>query len=300
MLAKKDLEILVTPKYPRLIGRIKELIEDSEREYSPDRKKPTEDVDSFLWEHTIHVASIARKVALEEKESAIDAVITALFHDSGKFLGGHYHIDEMPEEDKAAQLAADVLSEEGLEKEKIGVITSSLKALYSEKQKPSRITDIVHDADFLAKFGYLGVANFFIKSALRGQNLYKTLMFSLSKELTYAAALEYNMRTRAGKKLARKKSKATQDYHRGLLEELREAEIAFFKISKEVFPCPKDPKKSLTLWMAVPETCPECHNTLSMDFASQSETKCEKLLAGIHCTHCPNRYQISFCLPEIC
>jgi len=157
----------------------------------------------------------------------------------------------------------------------------------------------VHDADFLVKFGYLGVANFFIKSALRQKNLYKTLITSLSKELTYAAALKANMRTITGKKMAGKKSAATLTYYRGLLDELREAGIAFFKIKDEAYPCPKNPKKILTLRMAIPEVCPECHSELTMDFASQSKTKCEQLTANIHCVHCPNEYQVSFCLPEI-
>jgi HD superfamily phosphodiesterase len=297
--AKKDLEIQISPKYPRLIERIKQLIEDSERKFSQDKDKKNEAVDSFLWEHTIHVASIARKIALAEDLNATEVVISALFHDSGKFLGGHYHLDDIPEEEKAAHYAEEILTEEGMDKEKIGTITSSLAALYNEKQPPSRITDVVHDADFLVKFGYLGVANFFVKSALRGQNLYKALTMSLSKELTYATALPFNMRTATGKKLAEKKSVATLSYYQGLLEELREAGIAFFKIIEEAFPCPKNPNKILTLRMAVPEVCSECSNELSMKFMSQPKTKCEQLTANIHCVHCPNEYQISFCLPEI-
>jgi hypothetical protein len=124
-------------------------------------------------------------------------------------------------------------------------------------------------------------------------------MSSLSKELTYAAALELNMRTTAGKKMAKKKSVATLDFYRGLLDELREAGIASFKITEEAYPCPKNPKKILTLRMAIPEVCPECSNELSMNFTSETETKCEQLTAKIHCVRCPNHYQVSFCLPEI-
>jgi uncharacterized protein len=299
MRVKKDLETLISPKYPRLIERINQLIEDSERKFSQNRENEKEFVDSFLWEHTIHVAAIARKIALAERVNATDAVIAALFHDIGKFSEGHYHTDDTPEEEKAAQLAKEVLIKEGMNKEKVDTISSSLTALYNEKQQPSRITDVVHDADFLAKFGYLGVANFFVKSALRGQNLYKTLISSLSKELTYAAALISNMRTVVGKKLAEKKSAATLSYYRGLLDELREAGIAFFEIKEETFPCPKDPDKILTLRMAVPEVCPECNNELAMSFASQTQTKCEQLAATIRCEQCLNQYEVSFCLPEI-
>ncbi|MGB3863336.1 MAG: HD domain-containing protein [Candidatus Aminicenantaceae bacterium] len=298
MRAIYDLKHLILPVYPNLIERIRQLIEDSERQFSQDRDNEKENVDSFLWEHTIHVAAIARKIALAEDVNATEVVISALFHDSGKFLGGHYHSDDIPEEERAAHLAEEVLTEEGMDKEKIGTITSSLTALYNEKHSPSRITDVVHDADFLAKFGYLGVANFFVKSALRGQNLYKTLISSLSKELTYAATLKSNMRTATGKKLAEKKSVATLSYYQGLLDELREAGIAYFKIIEEAFPCPKNPNKILTLRMAVPEVCPECSNELSMSFVSQTQIKCEQLSVKIHCVRCTSHYQISFCLPE--
>ena len=299
MRAKKDLEILISPKYPRLIERIKQLIEDSERQFSQEREKEKEAVDSFLWEHTIHVASIARKIALAEEMDATDAVIAALFHDSGKFFKGHYHDKEVPEEESAAEIAQKLLAEEGMNPSKIETITKAIKALYSETEPASKMTNALHDADFLAKFGYLGVANFFTKSALRGKTLYKALVSSLSKELTYAVALEMNMRTAAGKKMAEKKSAATLSFYHGLLEELREGGIAFFQIKEEIFPCPDNPSKTFALLMAIPENCPECHNELTMDFASKAKTKCEQLTANINCVHCPNHYQVSFCLPEI-
>jgi uncharacterized protein len=299
MRAINDLEHLISPTYPNLIERIRQLIEDSERRFSQDADSNEKTFDSFLWEHTLHVASFARKIALAEGIDALDAVIAALFHDSGKFLEGHYHANDTPEEESAARLAKEVLIKEGMDKEKIDTITAALTALYNDKQPASKITDVVHDADFLAKFGYLGVANFFVKSALRGQNLHKALISSLSKELTYAATLKTNMRTATGEKLAEKKSVATLSYYQGLLDELREAGIAFFKIIEEAFPCPKNPNKILTLRMAVPEVCPECSNELSMSFASQTQTKCEQLTAKIHCVHCPSQYEITFCLPEI-
>ena len=299
MEAIKDLETLISSIYPRLFQRIRQFIEDSERRFSQKEDNEEDAFDSFLWEHTIHVAAIARKIALAEGMNATDTVIAALFHDSGKFLSGRYHDNEIPEEENAADLAQTILTEEGMNPAKIEIITTAITALYSDRKPASKITDVVHDADFLAKFGYLGVANFFTKSALRGKALYKTLISSLSKELTYAAALKTNMRTAAGKKMAEKKSSATLNYYKGLLDELREGEIAFFKIIPKAFPCPKNPDKFLTLQLAVPEACPECSGQLMMDFASDTKTKCEQLTAAIHCNKCPNHYDISFCLPEI-
>jgi HD superfamily phosphodiesterase len=297
--ALKDLEGLISPFYPSLISRVGQLIEDAEQKFVLYTDESEEFIDSFLWEHTLHVASFARKIALAEGTDALDAVIAALFHDSGKFLEGRYHDDDTPEEEAASDLARKILAEEGMDPAKIATITTAITALYNEQQPASKTTDVVHDADFLAKFGYLGVANFFVKSALRQKNLYNTLITSLSKEMTYASALKANMRTVTGKKMAGKKSAATLTYYRGLLDELREAGIAFFKIIEEAFPYPKNPDKILTLRMAVPESCPQCCSQLSLNFTSQTKIKCEKLTAKIHCAHCTNHYQISFCLPEI-
>jgi HD superfamily phosphodiesterase len=299
MQAIKDLENLVSPEYPRLIEQIKQIIEESERKFSLREEGKEKTLDSFLWEHTVHVAALARKIASEEEVNATDAVIVALFHDSGKFIEGRYHDDETPEEHSAAELAQKILAEEGMDSVKIETVTDALTALYSEIKTANRITDVVHDADFLAKFGYLGVANFFTKSALRGKILYKTLISSLSKELTYAASLEKNMRTYSAKKMAKKKSAATLNCYFGLLDELKEAEIAFFNVKEETFFCPDNPKKAYTLLMAVPEDCPECHSEFTIGYKSQTKTKCKELTANIRCVRCPNNYQISFCLPEI-
>jgi HD superfamily phosphodiesterase len=299
MRVMNDINGLISPKYPNLIERIRLLIEGSEQRFSQHAVSTEEASDSFLWEHTVHVAALARKIALVEAVSATDAVIAALFHDSGKFLGGHYHDDEIPEEETAADLAQKMLTEEGMNPEKIDTITAAVAGLYSEKKPSNKITDVVHDADFLAKFGYLGIANFFTKSALRKKPLYKTLIASLSKELTYAAALKANMRTEAGKRMAEKKSEATQSFYTGLLDELREAGIAFFNIKEESFACPDNPDRVFSLRIAVPEHCPECSNDLSISFAIQRQTKCEQLTAKIQCVHCPKKYQVSFCLPEM-
>lgn len=294
-----DLYNLISPHYPELVERIRQLIEDSEKSYSQENEGEGEAFDSFLWEHTVHVAAIAQRIARVENVNVIDAVIAALFHDSGKFLKGRYHDDEKPEEESAAELAQKILTEEGMNIADIETITKAIIALYSETIPPSNITDVVHDADFLAKFGYLGVANLFMKSGLRGMPLHKTLISSLSKELTYAAALEANMRTGIGKTMAKKKSVGTLSFYRGLLKELREAGIAFFVIKKKLFPRPESPGETITLLMVVPENCPECQSELRMDFSAEAKTKCQQLTAEITCAHCPNTYRVAFCLPEI-
>lgn len=293
----RDLNDLVDPISPNLFIRIKQLIEDTEREFV---QRPTEKQDSFLWEHTQHVASIARQICHKDNIDPAAPVIAALFHDAGKFHSGEYHKDEIPEEEVSASLAQKILSEEGVDQIFVTTVVEGLHALYKEEAPDDRVANVVHDADFLAKTGHLGVANFFIKGTLRGHSLQRTLIRSLSQELTYASVLPENMRTEAGKKMAGEKRRSTMDFFQALLDELSDHGIGQFKIDKTSWPCPTNPKKVLRILMVLPEECPECGRGFTTEYSSEKGIKCTKIVADIQCEQCPNTYHISFCLPEIC
>ncbi len=293
----RDLKALIEPIYPNLINRAKKYIEESERRYSAEAG---DERDSFLWEHTTYVAAIAQGICLEEGIDPINPVIAALFHDAGKFSEGTYHADEIPEEELAAQIANKMLAEEGMVSVNIKVIVDGLVSLYSKKKEKNVIANIIHDADFLAKMGHIGVANFHIKAALRGQNLSRSLIQSLSKELTYVSLLPENMRTAAGCSMAEAKSRETLHHFYGLLKELRDHGISRFVITEFEWPCPKNPQRTLNIIMALPENCPSCSSEITTEYSSKDGVKCTELKAEIRCTQCSNEYQISFCLPEIC
>ena len=178
-------------------------------------------------------------------------------------------------------------------------LTSGLRALYNRSAAKNPVADIVHDADFLSKFGALGVANFFIKSTLRGKTLQDALMSSLSKELTYAACLPSNMRTRAGRRWAGRKSRDTLKFFRSLLRELKETQAADFTIRRiRIYPesCPRRPAD---VWLAAPRSCGTCGGLWRAAFRTEQGIKCEKLEVEIKCSGCGNASSISFCLPEI-
>ncbi len=185
-----------------------------------------------LWVHSRLTAGLARRLAAAEGTNEEEAYLAGLLHDAGKFAGGRYHADDTPEEQISAEEAARILERAGLAAPSIRRVTSALAALYQEGSRPNRLADIVHDADFLAKSGRLGVAQFFIKSTLRGRDLARMATENLSRELTYAAALPANMRTAAGRRLARSRTEATRRYFRGLLRELEEARGIRFQIRR--------------------------------------------------------------------
>jgi len=296
MNAYRDLKNLIAPVSPLLIDRVKQIVEDSEKVYT---QRSFETQDSFLWEHTLHVASIARQICRREHIDPVAPVIAALFHDAGKFHKGDYHEDETTEEEIAASLAQKILTEERVGETIIKAVTDGLTALYNEDVPDTQVSDIVHDADFLAKTGHLGVANFFIKGTLQGQILERSLIQSLSQELTYASVLPENMHTVAGRKIAGGKRRYAIRFYRDLLGELSDHGIGRFNIEETLWPCPADPSKKITLQIVLPEECPECGGSFTTEYSTEKGIKCTKLLAGVRCEQCPNTYRISFCLPEI-
>ena len=158
----RELKKLIEPNYPGLLDSIQNKIKRAEKDYEKSREK---DQDSFLWEHSVFVADLALIICRMENKDPLIPVVAALFHDVGKFEGGRYHDNNIPEEKSSALIAAEILASFGLKKSDIDLVTAGLTALYDEEIQNNSIYDIIHDADFLSKTGYLGVANFFMKSA---------------------------------------------------------------------------------------------------------------------------------------
>ncbi|MGA2533748.1 MAG: HD domain-containing protein [Candidatus Aminicenantales bacterium] len=285
----------LTSHHPGLVERTRKLVEESEKKFSGS-KNPA---GGFLWEHTVLVASLSFRLAKAEKEDADLAAIAALFHDAGKFSGGRYHRDQKPEEEAAARLAREILEDEGLEMARVGHVVRTLRSLYNGGARRNRLADIIHDADFLSKFGLLGVAQFFVKSTLRGRNLEAAIMNHLSKELTYAAVLPQNMRTESGRKLAGKKSQETLRFYRSFLAELETAHGMDFRVrTPEVRRSGNRPRR-LKVMLVTPAACDSCGGRWDIDFRTDKGVKCETLEAAVRCGSCGAAHQISFCLPEI-
>lgn len=254
--------------------------------------------DSFLWEHTLHTAALAYKISRTEGLDPRLPVIAALFHDAGKFENEAVLMD-IPEERIAAETAVQVLTEQNLEKKDITRVAEAIQTLYRDGRPANPITDVIHDADFLSKSGHLGVAAFFIKNTLRGRDIKRSICEHLSKELTYAASLEGNMRTGSGKQIAAGKSQALLDFYTGLLAELAEYGIGSFEIEELAFPCPRSPDKKASIRIVLPSGCAACRGRIIPSFSTREGIKCLKLIARMECRDCGSAYEIAFCLPEM-
>lgn len=274
-------------------------IEAAERRYE---RRGGRESGGFLWEHSVHVASLARELAAAEGVDPGLAEIVALFHDAGKFAGGRYHSGARPEEEDSASVAVRVLRKAGMRAAEIERVRRSLLSLYDEKGRRNPVADIVHDADFLSKSGRLGVASFFLKSALRGKNVLEAVLGSLSRELTYAASLPRTMRTAAGRKAAAGRSRESLRFFRGLLGEVEEARGVRFRVRKVAVALPKEGRKRasrIEADLVVPAACPACGGRWRYDLAVSHGVKCPSLEALLRCGFCGARREVSFCLPEL-
>ncbi len=291
-IGRRDFAGAIESRHPGLVGRIEKLVADSEKKFSGEDG-------GFLWEHSVLVASLAFRLAGREAVEPWIAALAALLHDAGKFAGGRYHEDARPEEEGSAETARRVLSAAGVKKRVADEIGCGLVALYREGRRRNRLADVLHDADFLSKSGTLGVANFFVKSALRGRNLERMVLDSLSKEMTYAAALPRNMRTSEGRRLAEKKSRDALRFHRAFLKEFGAASGTPYAVRRFAISRGNEGGKTADVLLVVPRGCGVCGRPWEVGFGTEKGVKCERLEADLRCPSCGLAHSISFCLPEI-
>ncbi len=295
LLKQQEFYRSLTAFSPGLVERVRRTIEDAEKKFTG-RKDGR---DGFLWEHTVLVTGQSFKLAKAEKENPDLVAVTALFHDAGKFGGGRYHAGKTPEEEGSARLARKILEESGLGMADIGRVVRALRSLYSSGSGRNRLADIVHDADFLSKSGYLGVANFFVKSTLRGRNLESAAMDFLSRELTYAAVLPANMRTAAARRLAVRKSADGLRFYRSYLAELNEAHGLELRVRAVDVPRAGTRTRKAKISLVMPASCGACGGKWETALRTDKGLKCEKLEASFRCVACGEKRTVSFCLPEM-
>lgn len=299
----KNIKKILNKKYPLLFTKIKNHIDNTEKEFC---KKDSQTWGGLLWDHTYNVASIAIQLSKKENIDPIIPVIAALFHDSGKFVDGNYHQNEVREEYYAVQVAQKILKEyDNLSEKEKDEIYSAIDSLYNENDSNKNLTSkIIHDADFLSKLGFLGISTLFTKLGTRGINLQGFIEKSLSKELSYQFAAPYTMQTISGRKIAEEKIKGSLEFFNNLLNELKESNIASYKIEEiklkdysKLFD--KTPKDEAKIYLVIPQECELCGRELNYRLETYKGVKCQKLNSQIICNECDNIIEISFCIPEL-
>jgi len=295
-----DVRNMLEARFSGLHARIEKTLLESEMQYNHrHRQAPSE----FLLEHSRRTAAIAYRISGMEGIDPFLPSLVALYHDAGKFHGGEYHQDRVPEEEHAAVLAGSMLAEFGVARGDIDAVLVGLRALYDDRLPNAGPCRIVQDADRLDKLGTLGVGAFFTKAAMRGRGLVEALVQTASRELTYAQAAPRSMFTESGKKLAAEQAAKTIAFFDDLLEELERWGIATFErrtiVLKENFRTRSGATvPSMEVSIVMPGACPDCEATLGLTHRRERGVKCENLTARFACG-CGYARETSFCLPVL-
>lgn len=272
---------------PRVLEAIRRTLVEQESAY---QRRAADAEFASLWTHSERVARIARFLAEKEGVDAADALLAGLLHDTGKFAGGAYHEDEVSEEEVAAQYAERLLSGT-VHAERIPAVREAILSLYREELSSSRVGAVVYDADRLDKLGYMGVAQFFAKNALRRRFLDPGLIVRASVELTYAYHAPATLKTAAGRSLAAVRCGQTRGFYRGLLEEWEALGLGRFTVREEDI-------EGIVCVLVMPLAC-GCGEPLRVHSDIRESVKCRSAVVEYACSRCPGRYGFSFCLPNI-
>ncbi len=243
-----------------------------------------------LWHHSLRVAQIARFLASKDDTNQDAAFLAGLLHDLGKFAGGKYHVDNVAEEELAAQMTESLLKNTR-QADLIPAIQEGLLSLYREDVEPGGVGRVLYDADRLDKLGNMGVAQFFAKNALRRKSLGNDLFLRASIELTYAHHAPHTLKTPTGRKLAETRAARVDLFYRGLMEEWQELGLGSYSIRMMDV-------GGVEFVLVFPEQC-ACGSRLDIHTDIKDSVKCRSAQVSYQCPNCNKLMDFSFCLPNI-
>lgn len=272
---------------PEVLRDIRETLIQQETAY---QQGADETPFASLWAHSSRVGRIARFIARAEGMEDEPALLAGLLHDTGKFVDGIYHENDVPEERKAIQFVIRLLNGTTYEKW-IPVVSQAILSMYLEDEATSDMGRVVHDADNLDKLGCMGVAQFFAKSALRRRFLDDDLLPRASIELTYAHHAQETLKTAIGRSLAEERVIMTRRYFSELLDEWAQLEMGSFKIAEEEI-------GGITCILVVPTAC-QCGARLELYSDILDAIKCRSVVVKYSCVDCGAENEYSFCLPKV-
>ena len=266
---------------------LRERIRRDEAQFSASKQGSTDS----LWGHSKRVAVWTERLGREEGLDPALCRMAGLFHDAGKFAGGRYHEDDRPEEEAAVALLLEMGHAFHAPLPMVEEAASAIQELYRDDPDPSPLAKVLFDADNLEKLGYLGVANYFIKTGLRGSGLSQEGLYKITVELTYAHNASKSFWTSYGRGLARERAEESIAYFRRLLDTLRDDGLFDFRIEEEHF-------DGLRLLVAAPLTC-NCGRRLRRSMWSEKGIKCTEVHLEHGCPDCGSLHHLRFCRPRL-
>lgn len=243
-----------------------------------------------LWAHSSRVGRIAHRLARAEGWEPEPALLAGLLHDTGKFAHGTYHEGDIPEEQHAAESVRRLLAGTA-HQAWIPAVSQAILTMYQEDAATSDLGRAVYDADCLDKLGCMGVAQYFVKNALRRRFLGDDLLVRASIELTYAHHAPDTLKTATGRALARERAARTRRYYTELLDEWAQLGLGSLDIIEEDI-------AGIVCLLVVPRACP-CGGRLEISSDIAERFKCRSVVMRYRCPECGGQDEYSFCLPRI-
>ncbi len=243
-----------------------------------------------LMGHLDRTAAYAVRLASKENVEALKAELAGLFHDAGKFHGGKYHEGDKPEEEYSVDVLRELTADSGLSADVMEDASDAIRRLYRDDSKQTPLSMVLFDADNLDKIGFLGIANYFIKSGLRGRSISPDMIADLTIELTYARYASRRFYTKTGRAIAERRSADTIRFIHGFLDLLREDGLFEAHIERAQV-------SDVELDVVKPAACP-CGAAMEISRTwIEQGVKCTEIHLEMACGACGHRHKIKFCRP---
>lgn len=244
-----------------------------------------------LMAHLERVAAYSVRLALREGVDPLCAELAGLFHDAGKFCHGQYHEGDKPEEESSIEVLHELASYHDMDAVVTQQVAHAIRQLYRDDPDLTPLSRVLFDADNLDKLGLPGVANYFIKSGLRGHGLTMDSVVHLTVELTYAHHAPRTLLTGTGRALAERRALETRQFILGLLATLREDGVLEARVERATV-------ADLEIDLVVPSSC-GCGADMARRTWVEKGTKCTEIHLELSCPSCDNRHKLRFCRPKL-
>lgn len=283
-IATRGVEPVCHPRLATIRKELSQYIRKEEASYGGSALAP-----DTLTGHLERVASFCVRLASAEGVDPLRAELAGLFHDAGKFHDGQYHKGDTPEEEHSVEILRWMGEKHDLGPEILEEVSHAIRQLYLDDPKPTPLGRVLFDADNIDKMGLLGIANYFIKSGLRGEGVTLEMLMDLTVELTYARYASRRLLTKAGRELAGRRSAETIRFIDHFLDSLREDGLFDARVEQITV-------ADLELDVVVPSMC-RCGAAFAKKTWMEPGIKCTEIHLQIACATCGNSYKIKFCRP---
>jgi putative nucleotidyltransferase with HDIG domain len=244
-----------------------------------------------LYDHLERVAKLAEKIGRAEGVDPLACRMAGLFHDAGKFAKGQYHAGNTPEEERSVEALVELAKKHEIDQKLVDDVAEAIRQIYRDDPDLTPLAGVLFDADNLDKLGPLGIANYFVKTGLRGSGVSEDMLYRLTVEMTYARHAPLSLTTQTGRELAKPNASYTTRFLRDFLNSLRRDGLFDFRVEEVVF-------DGLTLDIAAPAAC-KCGKNLKRRIWEVRGIKCSEIHLEHACSSCGNNSEIRFCRPRL-